>query len=343
MGGGGTSGDQEAGTAGAGTEDVSRRAARLLLGGEPRYTRGEAARLAGVCLDRADQLWRSLGYPNPSDTDAVFTEADVAALRTVTDLRQAGVTDATSELALARALGQAMAGLSESQMTLLRNQVTATGRSDTEAASATLARAELLIPKVESLLSYVWRRHLLAASERILAATPSPDSGTAVVSTAAVGFVDIAGFTSLTRGLSEQRLAEFLETFESGVSAVVTAHGGRVIKTVGDEVMFAADTPTAGADIALDLAERVSELDGRPDLHVGLAFGPVLSRLGDLYGTVVNLAARLCALARAGTVLVDLELARALEENPAYQLRRLRRVSVRGFSHLQPWLLRRGN
>lgn len=77
----------------------------------------------------------------------MFTEADVAALRTVTDLRQAGVMDATSELALARALGQAMAGLSEPQMTLLRNQIgnqiTATGRPDTEAASAALARAEL--------------------------------------------------------------------------------------------------------------------------------------------------------------------------------------------------------
>jgi adenylate cyclase len=84
-------------------------------------------------------------------------------------------------------------------------------------------------------------------------------------------------------------------------------------------------------------------LDDRPDLRIGLAHGPVLHRLGDFYGSVVNLAARLTALARPGTVLVDRELAAAVADDPAFWVRELRRVSVRGFSHLQPWLLRRGD
>lgn len=328
--------------AASGVDDQTRRAARLLLGGEPRYTRIEAARLADVPLERADQLWRSLGYPTPRDTDRVFADADVAALRTMAGLREAGITDSTSELALARAVGQAMARLSESQVALLRKLATAepgASRDPEAAAGSALAAAEPLLPRVESLQSYVWRRHLLAASERMLVGTPNRDGETAEV---VVGFVDVAGFTSLTRGLTERRLAEFLETFESGVSAAVTKHGGRVVKTVGDEVMFAADTAKAAANIALDLADRVSDLDGRPDLHTGLALGPALHRLGDLYGTVVNLAARLTALARPGTVLVDRDLAGVLGDDPAYELRRLRRASVRGFSHLQPWLLRRG-
>jgi adenylate cyclase len=114
-----------------------------------------------------------------------------------------------------------------------------------------------------------------------------------------------------------------------------------VIKTVGDEIMFVADTATAGAAIGLDLSDRLSALDGRPDLRIGLAHGPVLRRLGDAYGTVVNLASRLTALAHPGTVLVDRELASALGDDPRYAPRKLRRVSVRGFAHLQPWLLRR--
>jgi adenylate cyclase len=69
--------------------------------------------------------------------------------------------------------------------------------------------------------------------------------------------------------------------------------------------------------------------------------GPVLSRFGDVYGSVVNLAARLTALARPGTVLVDKELADALRAADGYQLRPRRPVAVRGYHHLRSWSLRR--
>jgi adenylate cyclase len=67
----------------------------------------------------------------------------------------------------------------------------------------------------------------------------------------------------------------------------------------------------------------------------------VLTRLGDVFSPVVNLASRLTSIARPGTVLVDRELARRLRGLPAYRVRPLRRVSVRGYDHLQPWLVRR--
>ena len=67
----------------------------------------------------------------------------------------------------------------------------------------------------------------------------------------------------------------------------------------------------------------------------------MLTRLGDVYSPVVNLASRLTSLARPGTVLVDRELAAAAARPPAYRVRPLRRVSVRGYDHLQPWLVRR--
>jgi adenylate cyclase len=313
----------------------------LLLGGEPRYTRADAARLAGVELDRASKLWRALGYARPSDDERVFTDADVEALREVTELQDTGLVDSGIEVALTRAMGQAMARLTEWQVSMLRELVIARVPDSTDQEAITssgLEAAAAMLPRVERLQGYAWRRHLLAATERILTAAPS-STDTAPLS---IGFVDIVGFTSLTRGMSEIALSEILEAFESDASMVVAEHGGRVVKTVGDEVMFAADTPSAAASIGLDLADRVSGLDDRPDLRIGLAHGPVLHRLGDFYGSVVNLAARLTALARPGTVLVDRELAAAVADDPAFWVRELRRVSVRGFSHLQPWLLRRG-
>jgi adenylate cyclase len=74
---------------------------------------------------------------------------------------------------------------------------------------------------------------------------------------------------------------------------------------------------------------------------VGAAYGAVLSRLGDIYSPVVNLASRLTSLARPNALLVDRELASRLHDVAGYRVRPLRRVSVRGYDHLQPWLVRR--
>jgi adenylate cyclase len=93
-------------------------------------------------------------------------------------------------------------------------------------------------------------------------------------------------------------------------------------------------------EIALDLPD-VWDADERPQLRVGAAYGEVLTRLGDVYSPVVNLASRLTSVARPGTVLVDRELADELRGLPGYKVRPLRRVSVRGYDHLQPWLVRR--
>ena len=88
----------------------------------------------------------------------------------------------------------------------------------------------------------------------------------------------------------------------------------------------------------IDFAETDDVL---PQLHAGVAFGPVLWRFGDVFGSTVNIASRLASIARSGTLLIDLNLAAALRDSERYVVRRVRPATVRGFVNLQPSLLRR--
>jgi adenylate cyclase len=192
------------------------------------------------------------------------------------------------------------------------------------------------VPVLENLIGYVWRRHLAATAGRGLAG-----SDEMVARRMAVGFADLVGFTSLTRHVDEAELAVLVERFESVAFDSVAELGGRVIKTVGDEVMFAADDARTGAEIALHLLEGVEAIDELPDLRVGVAFGNLLARLGDLYGEPVNLASRLASVARPGSVLIDRELAAELDGDDRYRVRRVPPRPVRGYALLQPLRLRR--
>lgn len=200
--------------------------------------------------------------------------------------------------------------------------------------------AEVALPMLEWLQSYVWRRHLAAYAGRLLAYEP-PERPRGQAVGQVVGFVDMVGYTRLTRRVGEQGLVALLERFESLAAEAVSERGGRVVKMIGDEVLFVVDEPTAAVEIALTLNERAGADAGIPDLRTGLAHGPVISRLGDVFGEVVNVAARLTSIARPGTVLVDEALAARLRQPSAYALCSLRPVPVRGYSKLRAYVLKR--
>jgi adenylate cyclase len=307
---------------------------RELLGGERRYTRQEVAALAGVPVERSVELWHALGFADVEDDVCAFTDRDVWALQTVTALGTAGWLDDEVQVSMARALGQSLSRLADWQLTAIGSMVDA----DTSPEQA-LRRAEELVPIVEELIGYVWRRHLAAAAGRALATSGEE----LAAGTTAVGFADLVGFTSLTRELDEEQLGALVEGFESLASDIVAAGGGRVIKTIGDEILFVADGVATAAEIGVRLAEQVPQHASLPELRVGLAYGTVLSRLGDVYGEPVNLASRLTSIARPGSVLVDRQFAEALEGNAAWRLRRVPPRPVRGYALLQPTRLRRAD
>lgn len=181
------------------------------------------------------------------------------------------------------------------------------GEADEVTAELVAARVEQSLPALERLLVHVWRRQLFAVVERM-----SRDPGAASTTVQCVGFADIAGFTRIVRSSTPADLSALVTDFETGTADVVAATGARLIKTVGDEVMFAADEPRTAALVALALHRRHSSGSGRPALRIGLATGKPVMQMGDLYGDPVNLASRLTAAARPGSTLVDSHTASAL-------------------------------
>src|SRR5215207_2320539 len=312
---------------------------RLLLDGPRRYTRLQVAALAGMEPTRTQRLWRALGFPDAADDDPAFTDADVQALAILSELIDSGFVDAETEASIARAMGQALSRLADWQADMLAEALSRTGAAGERRPASpdeAVAVARALLPKMRDIQHYVWRRHLAANADRLLAVTAGQGDRREL----AVGFADLVGYTSRSRGMGGRELGAMVEDFESTAAEVIARHHGRVVKTVGDGVLFTAASAADAVEIGLELPE-IWTAEDRPPLRTGAAYGAVLTRLGDIYSPVVNLASRLTSIARPGTLLVDRELARQLRRLTAYRVRPLRRVSVRGYDHLQPWLVRR--
>ncbi|HSK95864.1 MAG TPA: adenylate/guanylate cyclase domain-containing protein, partial [Euzebyales bacterium] len=291
---------------------------------------------SGVSAERASALWRALGFATQDDDAAVFTDGDIRALRLTDQLIQNGILDPSLAASTARMIGQHMSRLAESQVHMLRDVLVA--NPELGADERQLARlVEHLTPELETLQNYVWRRHLAAYAGRLLAAPDEEVDERRQV----VGFADMVGFTSLTRRATEKELVDVVEGFDALAADVVAENHGRIVKMLGDEVLFVADSPVHGAEIALTLLARAEQDPSVPALRAGLAYGRVLNRFGDVYGSVVNIASRLTSVARPGTVLVDLEMSEALQEEPGYVVRPRRPVSVRGYTRLRSAALRR--
>ena len=304
-----------------------------LLGEQPSLTRLEVAELSGVPLGAAQAVWQAMGFAGVEDEVRAFTHGDVAALRTAHALLDVGVVDADTLLVMARAMGQGLSRLAEGQVDVFRTL--SEGMSVDEALRAAASSADDIVPRLEELVLFVWRRQFAAAVLRSVAA--ARQDGMPVM---AVGFVDLVDYTRSTRSWDASQLSRTLERFERDLSLRVGAVGGRVVKTLGDGVLFVTDQAVSAVEVALQTVEAHERQDELPSVRAGVALGPLLVRLGDVFGQPVNLASRLTDEARPGAVLVDGAVAQALVDAPAYALRTLPRRSVRGYRSLVPHLVR---
>ncbi len=311
-----------------------------LIGKRQALNRVEVCQAADFPLDRATVLWRALGFPTArDDDDRIFSEADVEALRLVAWLEEVGVVAEEVEASLVRGIGRSFSRMAEWQMAELV-RVTERGEATLDSEESVREVIESLIPVLEDIQNFVWRRHLAHAAARVLLQPGSGDAenGTTML----VGFADIVGFTRQSKEMSVEELDGLVECFEAHSADVVTEHGGRIIKTIGDEILFVADDPLQGARTALELVESKDSIETFPQLHIGLAYGEVLSRVGDVFGPTVNVASRLASVARPGRILVDKQLSRTLQPHEEeFRVRRARTTAVRGYPRLERWSLRR--
>jgi adenylate cyclase len=344
--------------------------------GQPRVLRRrDVSRGAEVSLRSARKFWHALGFPVIDTDDELFTEADRQALATVAGIVREGLLDEPTALAMTRAFARSADRLAGWQSQLIAEAVEAdvtlaveaehdapadlpdvpSGAVSTNAPAApesrsvpgvataaeTARRLADLTDRLEPLLVYAWRRHLSATVSRMMADADPESFG--LTKQRSVGFADLVNFTALVRRLSERDLARLVSRFEALSADVITAHGGRLIKTVGDEVLFTTVGAAPAAAIALDLVDTMTEDDVLPDVRCGMARGPIISRLGDVFGTTVNRASRLTAVAGAGSVLVDATMARELASMSGFELTGQRRRVLRGVGAVTPSVLRRAS
>ena len=311
----------------------------LLLGARPRHTRFEVADAAGMSPVVARRHWRALGFANVADDARVLTDADIRSLREMKAMLDTGLVTEDEAIRVTRALGQTMARLAEWFAEELIDRVRAEDDApDTDRMRAAYDTIKAGLPTMESLLRYTWRRHLAAVVTRVAETTAEGD---APYQTLAVGFADLVSFTRLSRRIELDDLADLVNSFEAIAADIVAAYHGRLVKTLGDEVLFVAEEPVAATEIALQLVERLGAHPEIPEIRVGMAYGEVLGRLGDVFGTTVNLASRLTSIAAPGTIVIDRALREQIEENPAYRVSPLRRRPVRGLGLVDASRLRR--
>jgi adenylate cyclase len=311
---------------------------RLLVPAGQRYTEGEVAAKTGMEVDLLRRFWRALGFADVAPDDPKFTDLDVDALLTLRSVMELGAADVESSLQLARVIGASMARIAEAEMSPASRGITlGPSPGDSVVAADRFAQlADRTIPAMGHLLEFVWRRHVQAVIRRTMMLRRSGDVARPVL---AVGFADMVGFTTLSQQLSEEELAAVVGRFEEVARDTVTAGAGRVVKMIGDEAMFVADSVLDAARIGLALAEAYADDELLSDVRVALAVGPVLLQDGDYYGPVVNLASRMVNMAAPGSVLVTDEFHDALEQSPDFAFRPLRPRPVKDFGRIRLWLL----
>jgi adenylate cyclase len=312
---------------------------RFLVPGE-RIERDEAVAMSGLSPEVFEAYSRAFGFDEIDGApagDVRYTADEVALFRVIESL--ASVFSRDEAVALVRVVGTAVERIAEAAVSLFLVDVESphimAGRSELELGRSVF-QAVQLVDGLAAQLDPLLRRHVLQAIERARATTI--DSLERFQYRYAVGFVDLVGYTSLSGNLTAQELARFIGRFEAQAHDVVADAGARVVKLIGDEVMFVATDADAACRAGLALIDAFSgDRDVQP--RGGLAYGSVVLRGGDYYGSVVNLASRLADAAVPGELLVSsavVEAATACDFEPAG------RRMIKGFDGSVPvWSLSR--
>lgn len=283
----------------AGQHFLNAYAAELLICPPGTLSLDEAAARAGVDAAHAARWWKALGFADPSTGDFKFSEADVHALQTVAALAAFVPPEIVDDLA--RVWGVSAQQLAHAGVNAMRvgfeQPLFADGATDLDVEIAYAEVVNEIVPGVVEAWGTLFRHHLVASTYEDVAV--SADGF--VQTNQTIAFVDLVDFTGYSQRVAAGDLARTLSRFENGAAAVAARHNGRVVKLLGDGVMLR----FAQRDAAIAAVRELVAAGDGPPCRAGVATGPVLTRQGDFYGPVVNLASRLSGVVAPGEIAVD--------------------------------------
>jgi len=147
-------------------------------------------------------------------------------------------------------------------------------------------------------------------------------------------FADVSGSTKLFEQRGDVEARRIIANVLAALSEVVTRHGGRVIKTIGDEVMCTFPSAMQGILASCDMQKRVmhdmSFVRDNVGIRIGLHYGDALLEDNDVFGDSVNTAARMASLAKREQIVTTASTLKGLTNAGAIRHRSLGRARVSG-------------
>lgn len=301
--------------------------------GKSTLTLSEAGERVGLSVDVMTALWRAAGFVEREPGVPVLADAEIEGYFRVLalSLQMFGL---ESTLELTRVLSSAVSTVADAMVSLFHTGlgIEAARSDETGVAAAQAASlAAVPLPALGQAVELLLRRHLVSLMRPLVAL--DVDSPEVDAFRSAIGFVDLVGFTARTQWASMVELNALIRSFNEIAHSTVSGLGGRVVKLIGDEVMFVVPDVDAACSASLEMLRRLQmlELEGR----AGVAWGPVLTREGDYFGVPINVASRLTKLAQPGSVLLTDAAFSALSgefrDDTRLHFSATEQVTVRGF------------
>ena len=303
-----------------------------LLAGEPRLTPREVAETAGIPVEFFLAMRQAVGIARPDPDDRVCDAQDVSSALAFAHLREAGFPE-DSLLDVTRVLGAGLAQTADAMRMAMATMLLEAGADEYEIAARNAEAVRELLPLVTPLLDHTLRLHIREQTRSQLfwqAEGASPN-----LRQVWIGFADMVGFTRLGEHIEADELGGLVTRLNDLALATVRPPV-RLVKTIGDAAMLVSPAAEPLVETALTLVEQADRQgEDFPPLRAGLAGGVALSRGGDWYGRPVNLASRVTAVARPGSVLATKEV-REAAGGDRYSWSRAGRWDLKGFRERVP-------
>lgn len=319
----------------------------ILLGGSVSFTALELAQRAQCEVEDVVDYWLAMGYPEVLPDEPSFSARDAEVFERWWQQVSSGKIDRATGRSLMRAHSHLADRLALWQVeALVEDAVRRLGLDDTSARLYVLDHMRDGIDVLQEAFTHAWRHQLsslIARTSREVALRGKSDVQKRFPLTRSLGFVDMVSYTS-TSTIIGDRLPDLVERFEDVTRSAVTQAGGRVVKMIGDAVLFIADDLPTGLDVVTSLIDRLQADDEILPVRASFVRGDVFSRSGDVFGPTVNLAARLAGIAPEGRILTDATTAAAINAGQGgrgYSVDSFPPAELRGVGKVRPFLLSR--